>query len=234
MTRPRPALVVALVSAIGLVIAAILIGRSQWQAWDDANVSTVGARPTMSVPASASPEVAPSPSTAPSSSVSTPSTSSASSRPVPEPVYAVPRRVVVPAIDVDARVVPVGLDENDALEIPDDIRIVGWYELGVPPGADRGSAVLVAHRDGREQGRGVFYDLGRVDVGDRIRVRNDADELLEYVVVARESIRKQGLPYEEIFAVDGPPRLTLISCGGYYDPSNGGYQDNIVVTAVPA
>lgn len=142
--------------------------------------------------------------------------------------------MVVPAIGVDTRVVPVGLDDNDALEIPYDIRIVGWYELGVPPGADRGSAVLVAHRDGREQGQGVFYDLGRLNVDDRIRVRNDADEVLEYVVVARESIRKKGLPYEEIFAVDGPPRLTLISCGGYYDPDNGGYQDNIVVTAVPA
>lgn len=28
-------------------------------------------------------------------------------------------------------------------------------------------------------------------------------------------------------------RLTLISCGGVYDPDRGGYQDNVVVTAVP-
>lgn len=226
MTRPRPALVVALLSAIGLVAAVILIGWSQWQAWDDANVPTVGARPSAS--ASVSPEVTPSESAAPSSSRSASVTVS------PETTYPVPRRLVIPAIDVTTRIVPVGLDENDALEIPDDIRIVGWYELGVPPGADRGSAVLVAHRDGRDQGRGVFYDLGQLDIDDRIRVRTDADEVLEYVVVARESIRKKGLPYEEIFAVDGPPRLTLISCGGYYDPDNGGYQDNIVVTAVPA
>jgi hypothetical protein len=27
--------------------------------------------------------------------------------------------------------------------------------------------------------------------------------------------------------------LTLISCGGYYDPADGGYQDNIVISAVP-
>jgi hypothetical protein len=52
-------------------------------------------------------------------------------------------------------------------------------------------------------------------------------------VVSRESILKKRLPYEELFAVDGPPRLTLISCGGYYDKDNGGYQDNVVVTAVP-
>ena len=136
-------------------------------------------------------------------------------------------------MDVDTKVFPVGLDKNDAIEIPEDIRYVGWYEYGVPPGVDRGSAVLVAHRDGREQGRGVFYYLGTLEPGDRVYVKTSAGEELPYKVVSRESIRKKSLPYEELFAVDGDPRLTLISCGGYYDPNNGGYQDNVVVTAVP-
>ena len=133
----------------------------------------------------------------------------------------------------DTKIFPVGLDKNKAIEIPEDIRYVGWYELGVPPGVDRGSAVLVAHRDGREQGRGVFYFLGNLDVGDKVVVKTSAGEELPYKVVSRESILKKRLPYEELFAVDGDPRLTLISCGGYYDPDNGGYQDNVVVTAVP-
>ncbi|MCX6431581.1 MAG: class F sortase, partial [Actinobacteria bacterium] len=98
---------------------------------------------------------------------------------------------------------------------------------------DRGSAVLVAHRDGREQGRGVFYWLGNLSVGDKIFVKTSAGETLPYKVVARELIKKKSLPYEELFAVDGDPRLTLISCGGYYDRNHGGYQDNVVVTAVP-
>jgi LPXTG-site transpeptidase (sortase) family protein len=141
--------------------------------------------------------------------------------------------VAIPALDVDTKIFPVGLDKNRAIEIPEDIRYVGWYELGVPPGVDRGSAVLVAHRDGREQGRGVFYFLGSLDVGDKVVVKTSAGEELPYKVVSRESILKKRLPYEELFAVDGDPRLTLISCGGYYDPDNGGYQDNVVVTAVP-
>ena len=49
-----------------------------------------------------------------------------------------------------------------------------------------------------------------------------------------ESIPKKKLPIDDVFATDGSPRLTLITCGGYYDRSNGGYQDNVVVTAVPA
>ena len=57
--------------------------------------------------------------------------------------------------------------------------------------------------------------------------------MLRYRVVSRELISKKRLPLEELFAIDGPARLTLISCGGYYDHDNGGYQDNVVVTAIP-
>ena len=46
-------------------------------------------------------------------------------------------------------------------------------------------------------------------------------------------ISKRALPLNEIFDRDGPPRLRIVSCGGAYLPAQGGYQDNIVVTAVP-
>ncbi len=219
------------VSAAALAVGVVIIGWTQWQAYEEANVATVGSRPSVSESSAAA---------SPSASASEPSPTATRSTPIPSAtptptvtMYPVPRRVRIPAIDVATRVVPVGIDENEALEVPDDVRLVGWYDLGVPPGADRGSAVLVAHRDSRTQGHGVFYDLGRLDVGDPVTVRNDAGEELRYSVVSRESIRKKRLPYEELFAIDGPPRLTLISCGGYYDPNNGGYQDNVVVTAVP-
>lgn len=216
MPRPRPALVIAVVSAIGAAVAVVL-GLSLRSA--PAPVETVGQRPTTN----ASPS-------APASAADSPAATASDEEPL---VYAVPRRVAIPAIGVRTRIVPVGLQEDGAIEIPDDIRLVGWYDLGVPPGADRGSAVLVAHRDGRAQGRGVFYDLGLLEVDDEVVVRTDDGQDLRFAVVSRESIRKKRLPYEELFAVDGPPRLTLISCGGEYDPDAGGYQDNVVVTAVP-
>lgn len=59
--------------------------------------------------------------------------------------------------------------------------------------------------------------------------------LLGYRVVAREFIQKSafGDAAPDLFALDGQARLTLISCGGFYDPNAGGYQANVVVTAVP-
>ena len=225
MNRTRPALVVFWTS-IGVIVATLLVlGAFQWRAGEEIVVESVGSRPAVSE--SPTPPATPTPAETSASPSPTPTESAG---PV---MVAAPVRVSIPALDVNTKVFPVGLDKNEAIEIPEDIRYVGWYDLGVPPGVDRGSAVLVAHRDGRVQGRGVFYSLGTLDVGDTVIVKTSAGVDLPYEVVSRESILKKRLPYEELFAVDGPPRLTLISCGGYYDPNNGGYQDNVVVTAVP-
>lgn len=210
------------VSSLVAIVGLVWLVRS-WVSSGGTIVENVGVRPSAAVPLGS-----------PSSTAAVSTSEAGNVPPQPEPdLFPVPRSVVIPSLDVDSRIVPVGLEADGAIEIPDDVDIVGWYELGVPPGADRGSAVLVAHRDGRDQGRGVFYDLGVMDVGDRVRVRDDAGDVLVFEVVARESLRKKGLPYDEIFTADGPPRLTLISCGGEYDADRGGYQDNVIVTAVP-
>ena len=224
VSKPRPALVVFWVSVAVLVGAVLYLGITRWQAAEDANIESIGTRPAYTPSVSASPT--------PTPTYVTPSPS-ASASPVGPTVVAAPTRVSIPAIDVNTKVFPVALTPDGALEIPEDIRYVGWYKLGVPPGVDRGSAVLVAHRDGRVQGRGVFYNLGNLKPGNKVYVETSAGETLPYKVVSRELILKKSLPYEELFAVDGAHRLTLISCGGYYDRNNGGYQDNVVVTAVP-
>jgi LPXTG-site transpeptidase (sortase) family protein len=79
----------------------------------------------------------------------------------------------------------------------------------------------------------VFFRLATIEVGDTVRVTQAGGEVLAYRVVARESIRKQRLPADELFARDGSPRLTLITCSGPYVAQQGGYQDNLVVTATP-
>ena len=165
------------------------------------------------------------------------STPAPSTSPSPEDseLIPVPLSLRIPAIKVDTTIVPVGLDANDNMEIPEDIRVVGWYDLGVPPGSDQGSAVLVAHRDGVTQGRGAFYAIGSLRKGDKITVTRSDGTTFTYRVAARELLNKRNFTKAapELFAIDGPHVLTLISCGGYYDKSNGGYQANVIVTAVP-
>jgi LPXTG-site transpeptidase (sortase) family protein len=227
--RSRSALIVLIASLLVLAVGFGALIVSQRQEQEQADIPTVGSRDLASLAAAASPS--------PTMSSALPSASGSASPPPSQasspPVLSAPVRVRIPQIGVKAEVLPVGLDKAKAVAIPEDIMKVGWYELGVPPGASQGSAVLVAHRDGRVQGHGVFYNLGQLELGDKVFITTSAGEKLSYKVVSRELISKKRLPLEELFAIDGPPRLTLISCGGYYDRNNGGYQDNVVVTAVP-
>lgn len=68
-------------------------------------------------------------------------------------------------------------------------------------------------------------------VGAVIAVSDASGVAYRYQVRANESIPKQVLPLADLFVRDGPPRLILISCGGPYDKRQGGYLDNVVVTA---
>ena len=236
--RPRPAIIVLAVSVAVILVSVAIIVINATQRRQEAEISTVGSRAFVTASSPASSAAAPS-AAAPASSTPTagavPSSTSATASPSPTvDALPIPVHLRIKSLGVRARIVPVGLDKAGAVKIPKDVEKVGWYELGVPPGATRGSAVLAGHRDGTGQGRGVFYAVGQLTVGDTMTVRTADGVKHRYRVVARELISKGRLPLTELFAVDGPPRLTIISCGGYYDEANGGYQDNVVVTAVPA
>ena len=182
----------------------------------------------------------------PLADASPPSRKSAESPPVTAPVPdsaasptrnlaagAVPTMVRIQAVGIDAPVVPVGVARDGAMRIPRDARRVGWYRFGPRPGGGAGSVVLAAHVDSRTQGLGAFYPLRGAVPGDRITVFTDGRSRSTYRVVAREFFRKRALPLEDLFRRDGREVLTLITCGGRYLADAGGYQDNVVVSAVP-
>jgi LPXTG-site transpeptidase (sortase) family protein len=144
----------------------------------------------------------------------------------------VPLRIKIPALDVDSKVVPVGINPDQSMEIPSNIANIGWYEAGPSPGDPFGSAVLAGHRDGAEAARGAFYNLGELDRGDVITLATRSKKL-KFSVTRTEILDKHtfALRSQDIFASDGPGVLTLITCGGDYDRSLGGYQANVIVTA---
>src|SRR5581483_1489007 len=82
-----------------------------------------------------------------------------------------PIRLEIPAIDVAADVIPVGLNGSNEVEVPslDRPMQAGWYRLGVTPG-ERGNAVIVGHVDSEKVGPAVFFNLGKLQIGDEIRV----------------------------------------------------------------
>lgn len=136
-----------------------------------------------------------------------------------------------PGLDVDAAVVPVGVDGGGAMEVPVDVATVGWYRFGPAPGAPAGSAVLSGHVDDRVQGPGAFYQLVDLRPGDPVEITGADGTALGFQVVSSRSVAKEELPVDELFARTGAPRLTLITCGGEFDPAARSYRENVVVVA---
>ena len=122
----------------------------------------------------------------------------------------------------------VGVEPTGEMAIPPP-REVGWYRYGPLPGG-AGSAVLAGHiaSDGID---GAFRHLDRLGPGDPVEVGLSDGSRLRFVVTDRVQVGKEDLPFDELFARSGPPRLALITCGGEFDYSARSYRDNIVVVA---
>ncbi|MGK5442301.1 class F sortase [Micromonospora sp. URMC 105] len=146
-----------------------------------------------------------------------------------------PVKLSISAIGVTATVNPVGINRRtNEFEVPPSVDQIGWYRYGPGLEAEAGSVVIAGHVDSAEQGKGAFFRLRELDRDDTLTVTGADGEQRAYRVVAREEYAKTKIPLERYFARDGKPRLTLITCGGPFDPKTRHYRDNIVVTAVPA
>lgn len=152
--------------------------------------------------------------------------------PTAEPDPTPPARLTVPGLGVDAGIDAVGVQPDGQMALPADVDRVGWYRFGPAPG-DVGSAVIAGHVDDRAQGLGALAPLREVAVGQEVEVADAAGTTTRWRVASRELIQKQVLPLDRLFARDGPPRLTLITCGGPFLPQFGSYRDNVVVVAEP-
>jgi hypothetical protein len=141
-----------------------------------------------------------------------------------------PVRVRVDDLGIDAEIDAVGVERDGTMTLPDDVDRVGWYRFGPAPG-EAGSAVLAGHVDDVEQGLGALAPIRSAEVGQRLTVLDADGKKTRWQVVAREVIRKKALPLDKLFRRDGPPRLTLITCGGPFLPEYLSYRDNVVVVA---
>lgn len=140
-----------------------------------------------------------------------------------------PTRLRIDALDIDAPIVALGVADSGEMDVPTDADTVAWYEHGPSPGQD-GSAVLAAHVD-YHGSRGVFFDLSALEAGATLTVEFADAPARTFTVIDGASIAKTALPIDELFRRDGQPALTLITCGGDFDPERRSYESNVIVYA---
>lgn len=143
---------------------------------------------------------------------------------------ALPVQLVIPSIGVAAQVQTVGLADGGSGEmgVPDNFTDVGWYQYGPRPGMV-GSAVIAGHLNGKGVPEAVFFDLGDLDIGDRVSIIAQDGSTLTFEVVQMRTYTYDA-PTDEVFvSTDGKVRLNLITCAGSWVQDEKLYDKRTVV-----
>jgi hypothetical protein len=154
--------------------------------------------------------------------------------PEPEQVEGVaPIALQVDSVGVDAPIELGGVVDGIMMD-PSGPWVVSWYEpLGKV--GEGGNVVMAGHVDYWNVGPAVFWDVRYLPEGDIIRVVGEDGKNYEYAVQWTQSYMADQLTPEviqgEIVGDTGQETLTLITCGGEFNPDTGEYNQRWVVRA---
>ena len=139
-----------------------------------------------------------------------------------------PMRLKIPSINVDAAIQYVGLTSKGAMEVPNNIVDVGWFDLGSRPG-ENGSAVIAGHFNGENGKAGVFSNLHKLKVGDKFYIEDNYGATISFVVRASRAY-DPGYA-DDVFSRNDSAHLNLITCDGVWDEAKKTYSKRLVVFA---
>ncbi len=154
-------------------------------------------------------------------------TSNAPSDPVV--MQSTPVRLDVSSVGIRTRLMELGLNSDDTLEVPSKPLLAGWY-TGSPSPGERGPSVIAGHVDSKETGPAVFYRLGQVRPGDRVKITLKDNKIANFKVTAVRSYSKKNFPTRMVYGNTDGATLRLITCGDWND-ENSEYDGNVVVFA---
>jgi sortase (surface protein transpeptidase) len=154
--------------------------------------------------------------------------------PEPEPVEGVaPVELEVDSVGVDAPI-ELGAVVDGAMQDPSGPWVVSWYDQLGKIG-EGGNVVLAGHVDYWNVGPAVFWDVRDLPAGDVIRVVGEDGKNYEYAVQWTQPYMADELTPEviqqDIVGDTGEETLTLITCGGEFNPDTGEYNERWVVRA---
>lgn len=145
---------------------------------------------------------------------------------------AAPVSIQVPDASVDAEVELNQIVDGVMLD-PSGPYVVSWYEeTGMLGELD--NVVMSGHVDYWEVGPAVFYTVGQLGENAPIQVAGDDGSTYTYAVEWVQDYDIAELTPEAIRDIVGPTdyrALTLITCGGEFDPDSGEYLSRTIVRA---
>lgn len=140
-----------------------------------------------------------------------------------------PFQILIPAIEVDARVEVLEIVDG-FLQDPSNGDDVAWYKETGKVG-EAGNAVFAGHLNWYGMPEAVFFAIDRLELDDEILVRDGGCIEHRYLVEWVELIEVATADMETITGQSDEPMLTLITCGGVWDPAISQYKQRTVVRA---
>ncbi|GCE45717.1 LPXTG-site transpeptidase (sortase) family protein [Thermosporothrix hazakensis] len=135
----------------------------------------------------------------------------------------------IPAIKLKAPVESVGILPTGEMGLPthNPWEHVGLYRFGPKPG-EKGSAVIAGHLDRPGGKPAVFWDLRRLQPGDRILI-SSGQERQTFKVIRLVTYKPTEAPLNEIFGRSDGYYLNLITCAGDWVPELQRTTERLVV-----
>jgi sortase (surface protein transpeptidase) len=221
-------------SAIALATGAVVVPGSTAPATQlppappESSPSSVLAAPAPTSPPATMPPPTP-PTTTPPTTTTAPPVERVAAQPTPSAPL-VPTRVRIAKIGVDASMTDLHKQADNTLEVPEDIRLTGWYTGRSVPG-EPGPSVVVGHVDSAAEGPGVFYRLKELMPGDLIEIERSDGSIAKFRVTDSELVLKSQFPTEKVYGSVEGSKLRVITCGGTFNASTHHYEGNVIVYA---
>ena len=134
----------------------------------------------------------------------------------------------IPKLDLETTFeTPLGLNDDQTIEVPETYTKVGWYMHGATPG-EVGPAVVLGHVDSY-QGPAIFYDLGDLEEGDEVAITREDGTTAVFVITGSERFSQDAFPTELVYGPTDTATLRLVTCSGTYDRGTQRYTHNLVV-----
>ena len=141
-----------------------------------------------------------------------------------------PRRIIVSGLKTDGFIQKVGLTSKNAVAVPNNIHVAGWYINSVVPGAE-GLSIIDGHVSGRYE-NGIFYDLKKLKKGDTFQIEFGDKSLKTFEVIDSKQL-PESESAEFLFQKnsDIKEQLNLITCGGNFNKESQQFADRVVVVS---
>ncbi|TYR81218.1 class F sortase [Priestia megaterium] len=138
-----------------------------------------------------------------------------------------PSQLSIPKLHIRAFIEKANLNSDGQMTVSDNGKNVVWFEPGTKPG-NEGNAVIAGHVDNKT-GPAVFYNLGKLEKGDKVFVSDLLGNILTFTVIDKATYPRNDAPMRKIFGPTFNHQLNLITCAGLFDQKHQTHEERLVV-----